>query len=67
MPTWLETAEAAAALGLPTDTIRQYARRGVLERKMVGRTVLISAESIKRYQAKRRPYVQTKKHKERSR
>ena len=61
MTTWLETAAAATALGLPPDTIRQYARRGVLRSKLVGRTVLISAASVNEYLAKRRPVGRPRK------
>ena len=61
MPTWLETAEAATALGLPPDTIRQYARRGVLRSKLIGRTVLISASSVQEYLTERRPPGRPKK------
>ena len=66
MTTWIETAAAAAALGLPCDTVRQYARRGVLRSKLVGRTVLISSASVREYLSTRRPPGRPKKNPEKS-
>jgi excisionase family DNA binding protein len=51
---WLSTDEAAALLDLPASTVRTYATRGVLRVRRIGRTVQVSAASVRAYQAGRR-------------
>jgi excisionase family DNA binding protein len=52
--TWLSTDEAAKLLDLPPATICTYAARGVLRRRRIGRTVQVSAASVRAYQAGRK-------------
>ena len=56
MPTnpWLSTDEAAALLNLPASTVRTYAARGVLRCRRIGRTVQVSAASVRAYQEQRK-------------
>jgi len=56
MPTnpWLSTDEAAALLNLPASTVHTYAARGTLRCRRIGRTVQVSAASVRAYQAGRR-------------
>jgi excisionase family DNA binding protein len=51
---WLSTDEAAKLLGLPPATICTYAARGTLRRRRIGRTVQVSAASVRAYQAGRK-------------
>ena len=53
-PPWLSTDEAAALLDLPPSTICTYAARGKLRRRLIGRTVQVSAASVRAYQAGRK-------------
>jgi excisionase family DNA binding protein len=51
---WLSTDEAAALLNLPASTVRTYAARGTLRRRRIGRTVQVSAASVRAYQETRK-------------
>ena len=51
---WLYTGEAAKLLGLPPSTVCTYVARGKLRGRKIGRTVQVSAKSVKSYQAKRK-------------
>jgi excisionase family DNA binding protein len=51
---WLSTDEAAKLLNLPASTVRTYAARGLLRRRLIGRTVQVSSKSVETYQVRRK-------------
>ena len=64
MPQWVDTEVAARVLDVDASTVRTYCDRKLLRSKKVGRTVLVSSNSIIAYMTGRKRPGRPKKNPE---